>query len=88
MDSVALTQQERKGTPSKGEDLLRFTGINYSKSQQSFVTSANNSWQLKKLNNSLSTCSSLWREPGGEIQRESPSMERLEIRERLHLMCV
>lgn len=28
------------------------------------------------------------RECGGEIQRESPSMERLEIRERLPLICV
>lgn len=72
VDPAMLFPQGRKGMSSYVAALLRFTIINCRKRLHSFVTSANNSWQLKMLNNCLRTCSSLWKEIQEERVREHP----------------
>ena len=87
-DPATLIPQAKKGMPSYDKGLLRFSGTNCRKSQPGLVTLAKNSWQLKILNNCLSTRSSLWKEWQREIQRASPSLDRLAISRRYGLMCV
>lgn len=72
VDPAVPIQRGREGMPSNGEATRRFTGVNRNRPQHSFVTLANNSWQLRMLNNCLSTCSSLWEEFQEETFRENP----------------
>lgn len=72
VEPAMLIQQARKGILSSGAGSLRVTVICCRKPQHGFVTWANNSWQVKLLNNCLSTYSSLQKECQEERLGEHP----------------